>query len=115
MLQGMDLYAKANQAGVDAGNCFNPNPMIVAGGSKSYYVSEGMCGFAWVRIKPARGKFVSWLKKNGIGRSDSYGGGYVIWISGFGQSYERKLACAEAMAKVMEENGINAYAESRLD
>ena len=37
------------------------------------------CGFAWVKINPARGKFVSFLKKHNIGNTDSYYGGYMIY------------------------------------
>lgn len=36
------------------------------------------CGFAEVRIRPARGPLVSALKKRGIGSTALYGGGYVI-------------------------------------
>lgn len=36
------------------------------------------CGFAEVRIRPARGPLVTALKKRGLGRSAIYGGGYVI-------------------------------------
>ena len=33
------------------------------------------CGFAWIVIRPARGPFITWCKKNGIG-SNAYGGGW---------------------------------------
>ena len=39
---------------------------------ETYYVADGMCGFAWINIKPARGKFVKFLKDNNIGRKDSF-------------------------------------------
>lgn len=119
------ILETARQAGMNAGANHNPTP-VVFGTAKNilsneidytqptYYEEEGLCGFAWVKISPARGKFVNYLKKLGIGRR-SYQGGYDIWISEFGQSYERKSAYADAFAKVLNENGIKAYAMSRLD
>ena len=81
----------------------------------THYVSDGVCGFAWINIKPARGKFVKFLKDNNIGRKDSYYGGYTVWVSGFGQSLERKSAYAHAFAKHLDDNGLRAYAMSRMD
>jgi hypothetical protein len=74
------------------------------------------CGFAWVRIRPARGAFVNWCKANGVGEP-SITGGYRIWNpSGHPtQSMEIKLAGAEAYAQMLRDHGINAYAESRMD
>ena len=105
------IYADAHALGVKAGNECNPTPMIVGtpttplGNDIDYekdvhYVSDGPCGFAWINIKPARGKFVKFLKDNNIGRKDSYYGGYTIWVSGFGQSLDRKSAYARAFAGV---------------
>ena len=120
------IYADAHAQGVKAGNACNPTPMIVGtpttplGNDIDYekdvhYVSDGPCGFAWVNIKPARGKFVKFLKDNNIGRKDSYYGGYTIWVSGFGQSLDRKTAYAQAFAGVLKENGLTAYSMSRMD
>lgn len=74
------------------------------------------CGFAWVRIRPARGAFVNWLKANDIG-SAAYGGGYQIWNPSGNptQSMEIKLAGAQAYAEVLRRYGVEAYAESRMD
>ncbi|MBA87721.1 MAG: hypothetical protein CMB16_00440 [Euryarchaeota archaeon] len=126
MVDFNDLYVKADLAGVKAGNDALPTPMVVGSPTTPlgddidpkkpmYFVNDGVCGFAWVNIKPARGKFITWLKSMGIGRKDSYYGGYTIWVSGFGQSYERKNAYANAFAKVLNDNGIKAYAMGRLD
>jgi hypothetical protein len=38
-----------------------------------------------------------------------------IWIRRFGQSLQRKEACAYAAAEVLREGGINAHAGSRMD
>ena len=120
------VYADAHAQGVKAGNACSPTPMIVGtpttplGNDIDYekdvhYVSDGACGFAWINIKPARGGFVKFLKDNKIGRKDSYYGGYTVWVSGFGQSLDRKTAYAQAFADVLKTNGITAYAMSRMD
>ena len=120
------VYAEAHALGIAAGNACSPTPMVVGTpttplgddidySKDTYYVSDGVCGFAWVNIKPARGGFVKFLKDNKIGRKDSYYGGWTIWVSGFGQSVDRKSAYARAFAKVLGDNGITAYNMSRLD
>jgi hypothetical protein len=85
----------------------------------TYYVAGGVCGFGWVNISPARGKFVQFLKSEGIGYKDYYGGWSVsaheiATIPG-GQSYELKMAAAGAAARVFESWGISCYATGRLD
>ena len=120
------IYAEAHSAGMAAGHGCTPTPMVVGTpttplgndidySKETYYVADGMCGFAWINIKPARGKFVKFLKDNNIGRKDSYYGGYTIWVSGFGQSLDRKSAYARAFAKVLDDNGLTAYPMSRMD
>ena len=120
------IYEQAHAAGMAAGNGCTPTHMVVGQqttplvndidySKETYYVADGPCGFAWINIKPARGKFVKYLKDNNIGRKDSYYGGWTIWVSGFGQSVDRKSAYARAFAKVLGDNGITAYNMSRLD
>ena len=120
------VYAEAHAAGMAAGNGCTPPPMVVGTpttplgndidySKETYYVADGPCGFAWINIKPARGKVVKYLKDNDIGRKDSYYGGYTIWVSGFGQSMTRKENYARAFVKALEENGLKAYAMSRMD
>ena len=82
---------------------------------RQYHVEDGVCGFAWVKIRPARGKFVNWLKKNKIGKTDSFEGGYMIWISDYNQSMQKKETYACVFSKVLSDNGIRAYAMSRMD
>ena len=120
------IYTEAHALGIAAGNECSPTPMIVGTpttplgndidySKDTHYVSDGVCGFAWVNIKPARGKFVKYLKDNDIGRKDSYYGGYTVWVREFGQSLERKSAYARAFAKVLYDNGLKAYPMSRMD
>jgi hypothetical protein len=58
---------------------------------------DGVCGFAWVVVKPATSSFAKWLKKTGWA-DKAYGGGLSIWIGGYNQSMTRKEAHAAAMA-----------------
>ena len=120
------VYAEAHALGIAAGNACSPTPMVVGTpttplgndidyNKETYYVADGMCGFALINIKPARGKFVKYLKDNNIGRKDSYYGGYTVWVSHFGQSLARKESYARAFADVLTTNGIKAYAMSRMD
>ena len=113
-----ELLKLAEAAGMKAGLEVCPNPMFVKDEKtgQTYNVAEGMCGFAWVNISPARGKFVNYLKKLGKGHK-SYYGGYDYWVGSLelGQSITRKEAYANAFAKVLQEWGIKAYAMSRLD
>lgn len=119
-------FAKASAAGQAAGEAIKPRAMIVSEPSNPlasgysvpkamWHVPEGACGFAWVNVSPGNSPFANWLKKQKLARK-AYGGGVDIWISDFGQSIDRKEACAYAMAKVLkEELGVNVYASSRLD
>ena len=121
-----EIYSEAHSAGMAAGHGCTPTPMVVGTpttplgddidySKDTYYVADGMCGFAWINIKPARGKFVKFLKDNKIGRKDSYYGGYTVWVSHFGQSLARKESYARAFTNHLNENGIKAYSMSRMD
>jgi len=82
------------------------------------------CGFANVSIRPARGKFVTYLKKQGIGDS-GWNGGYRISYYDImppvhkyrhTQSMDIKEVACDAFAKVLENQyGLTAYSESRAD
>jgi len=109
------LYRKANEAGLWALQVCTPSPMNVTDGVQVWHETEGMCGFAWVNIKPARGPLVAYLKSQDIGRTDDYYGGYTVWVHEGNQSVDRKRAYAAAFAKVLRDAGLEAYAHSRLD
>lgn len=126
------IWQEAVAAGAAAYEAATPVPMyvgmamaVVGPGSSEidpskpvYYVSEGVCGFAWLTIRPARGALVQWLKAQGIGYKGSYGGWQVSSYKvggGRSQSLERALAAAQAAAGVLRSYGIEAYADSRLD
>ena len=121
-----EVYREAYAAGLKAGNEVQVTPMVVGTETspfsniidetkQTYFVEGGVCGFAWVKIRPARGKFVQFLKDKEIGSKDNYEGGYTIWCHEFGQSLTRKEAFVQAFAKVLREYGIDAYGQSRID
>ena len=120
------IYQEARAAGLAAGHATRPVPMILGYPStplgndidpnqKTYFVESGICGFAWVKIHPARGAFVKWAKENNLGRIDSDAGGFSIWVYDFGQSMQRKENYAAAFAKVLCQHGLRAHSESRMD
>ena len=119
-----EIYNEACKAGEEAGNAYNPVPMIVQTHENCFddsskvvaqdFISEGVCGFAWVLISPARGKFVTWCRKNNIGGL-AYEGGWRIGVRGFGQSMQRKEAYAEAFSNILNKYDIKSYYSSRLD
>jgi hypothetical protein len=117
------IYKEAYEAGLKAGKEVGVPKFIVGDAiglsdqidfSKKTYVLEGLCGFAWINISPARGAFVTYCKSINAGHKGYYGG-YEIWVREFGQSVDRKSAFAGAFAEVLRKYGINASAGSRLD
>lgn len=121
-----NLYERARQAGLNAAVSKKVQPMVVGTPKSifsneidetkpSYIVEGGPCGFAEVVVKPGNSRFANWLKKNNLGGRRYYGGGVSVWVSEFGQSYERKMAYAQAFAEVLREANIHASAAGRLD
>lgn len=120
------LYAKADAAGRAAVEKLEVVPMVV-GQAKgvfgndidyskpTYYVADGPCGFAWVNVKPANSKFAKFLKERLNARNDSYYGGVCLWVRDYNQSLQKKEAYAYAFARVLQEEGLKAYASSRMD
>ncbi len=119
------LLERAHLMGMDAGRRVGVTPMVVGSPStplgsdidyskKTYFVEDGVCGFAGVVIKPARGKFVSYLKSLDMGHKHYYGG-YYVPVRVFGQSLTRKEAYADAFAKVLTEDGMRCYVDSHMD
>lgn len=120
------LWARADKAGREAVAAMTPVPMLV-GSAKSLfsneldyskpveYVADGVCGFAWVMVRPGTSAFARWLKATGRAHADSYRGGVSVWVSDYNQSMQRKEAYARAMARVFADAGVRAYADSRMD
>lgn len=118
------LFAKARAAGLAAGEAMTPTPMVVrqhasplddaSPVTKSWFVSEGPCGFAWITLRPGTSPAARFAKK-ALGARKGYHGGMEIWVGEFGQSIARKEAFARAFADVLTEAGFTAYAGSRMD
>ena len=81
------------------------------------------CGFASVSIHPARGRFVSFMKKAGIG-DKGYGGGYRISYYDImpqdhqyrsTQSLDIKEVSTETFRDELRKYGMTVYADSRAD
>lgn len=110
-----NMYRVAWDEGIKAASEIVPRPMLVTDseGKPVDYVSEGPCGFAWV-VVPGNTSFAKWLAKHNLA-SKAYPKGLQIWISSYSQSYARKLAHADAMARVLKGYGVNCYVRSRLD
>ena len=115
-IENILLMNRAKKAGREAVEGMEPKPMYAYDrySQRTYTVSGGVCGFAWVNIKPARGSFVALLKRYEMGHK-SYYGGFDWWIDDYDQSMERKYAYACAVAKALREAGLNATACSRMD
>jgi hypothetical protein len=115
--QFQELYAKAKAAGLSAGLANRPVPMgvayQVAGVEQVDIIEDGACGFAWVSF-PGNIPFGRWAKQQRLA-SKHYPSGLCFWIGEHNQSMARKEAHARAMAKVLQEAGIKAYAGSRMD
>lgn len=105
------LWIKAEMAGIEAAEKLVPTPMVVA---NKWFVEGGVCGFAWVNVKPGTSSFAQWLKKEKDGYNDYYGG-VSISIHRYGQSMEKKEAHARAMAAVFSAAGFRAASLSRMD
>ena len=120
------LYNEARIAGLEAVRKCTPTPMVVGEpttlfgndvdySKKTYFVADGVCGFAWINVKPGNSPFANWLKKTDKGKSSHYEGGVTIWVSEFNQSMQKKECYAQAFADVLRKSGIRAYAMSRMD
>jgi hypothetical protein len=110
------LYNLTMQAGLEEGAAIVPAPMILqcSASGQVFHEAGGVCGFAGVVIKPARGVFVSYLKSANIGYRHYYSGWYIP-IHDHNQSYARKVAHASKMAALLCDAGVQASIDSRLD
>jgi hypothetical protein len=102
---------------------------------RDYFANGGRegplnCGFAWVNVRPATGKFINWCKKQSghAYGSKAHSGGWTFWAPGkwptaeeagvpviYEQDVDVKQAGARAFAAVLRDNGLDAHAASRLD
>jgi len=123
-MQIESIYIQAHDAGNNAVTQTTVTPMIVTQAANplddssavvnAWIVNDGVCGFANVIIKPATSKFAKFLVANQLARKH-YAGGVSMSIRDFNQSLTKKEAYAYAFAKVLNDNGITAYVDSRMD
>lgn len=114
-----DVYNEAKGAAKQAFAMATPTPMVVTGDKEDYFISEGLCGFAWVTVKlDARTQEGRALRELGATGSASRG-----WQFSFndivpeyrGQSVERMMVGCQAFANVLNSWGVEARATYRLD
>jgi hypothetical protein len=130
--QWRKIYNDADAAGKAAVAKLNVVPMIVGSPpdndplsdridptKKTYFVADGVCGFAWISINPGNSPFANYCKRIGVAKKGGAGsgmGGAYIWVSDYTQSLQKKEAYANAFAKSCRDAGINrVYASSRMD
>lgn len=126
------LWSKALAAGQKAFEDAKPTPMVVTQHAnplddnsaieQAWYVGEGVCGMAWITIRPGNSSFAHWAKKH-VGARKAYYGGLEIYepIGRSSQSYDRKTAGVGAMVEILKEGlkeldpKVRIYMGSRLD
>ena len=126
------ICAEARAAGEAAVEKLQVVPMIVGQETSlfsnkidytkpTYYVADGVCGFAWVDVYPVNkgntraGKEERKLLERFGFRKNDYEKTYQLWISAYNQSMQKKETYARAFAEVLRANGVKAYSGSRLD
>lgn len=144
------LWADVVQTATEAFDGAKPIPMIVsehlypalsdnaeteeAHGNpavKQYFVSDGVCGYAWLEIHPANCAFANFLKKKlGESLSKGYHGG--LHVSSWNimdesksvrlkqkgaaiQSLARNEDAVRAACQILRSEGIDARPRSRID
>ena len=117
---------KFNAEGIHPGEMFFNASLEAAKAVDDYVEKYGepmYCGFANVSIHPARGRFVSFMKKAGVG-DNGYRGGYRISYYDImpkdhpyshTQSMSIKEEACEAFRDELRKYGLTVYAESRAD
>lgn len=77
------------------------------------------CGFAWVKIRPARGRFIDMCKDRDLGRTDDFMGGFQIYnpSENSTQWMEAKEVGATAFVAVLKRHypEMKIRVETRID
>jgi hypothetical protein len=90
-------------------------PMIVNDGNRSYFISDGVCGFASVKIKPVNCAMAKWMKANIPYCGKAYNGGMEYPIMRYNQSMQKKEKYAMVFSGVLNKYGINSTYNSMMD
>lgn len=103
-----DSVANATNEGMRAASTATVEPigfvtgMFCPGDNTPHYIASGICGFAWVKLKGARGAMRQAFIDAGF--AEASGTGLSLWVREFGQSYDRKRAFAEAFVESLRES-----------
>ncbi|SDX41366.1 DUF6883 domain-containing protein [Paenibacillus sp. PDC88] len=105
-----EVYRLANQLGeVYLSECV-PTPVFIEGFSG--YGSEGLLGWAYINIYDLQHEFIKWLEFNRLGHV--YEDYYRIVVDRKG-CYEKSVAFAEGVCKVLRANEIDCEVIKHLD
>lgn len=118
------VWQAACNAAKAAHEAAKPTPMVVTEVDpitneprQRFFVSEGCCGYASVKVMPANAPFANWLKAHANARK-SYRGGVCSPSFSYGsQSYERSCAAADAAVRVIKQAlpDVQVYVDSWVD
>jgi len=104
-----EIYEEAQKAAADA------TQKHIEKNSGTWYP----CGFAWVKIKPSRGRFVQMCKDKKLGNTDDYQGGFLIYnpSGNSTQWMDAKEIGAYAFCEVLKKYypDANIYVRTRID
>ncbi len=110
-----DQFSVALQAAFDAAKI----------ATEEYHAAHGQhfpCGFSWVKIKPARGALIEYLREKKIGRLDDFNGGWIIYnpSNHHTQCMEAKAVGSRAFVETLTKSGVlpknsRAFTENRMD
>jgi hypothetical protein len=105
----LDVFNEAQEAAAQATQAYlDANPGV-------WYP----CGFAWVKIRPARGRFVDMCKDRDLGRTDDFEGGFVIYnpSGNHTQWMDAKEVGARAFVEVLKKHypTLKASVQTRMD
>lgn len=104
-----DLWTLANNAGAEAMEKTVPTPMFVEGFAP---IAEGERGLGFVRVPDAQRDFAHWLLAQGLAHQHP-GGDAVVCSPSSTNSLERGASWAQAFARVLMLNGMDAKVEQR--
>jgi hypothetical protein len=126
-------FQMAHVKGMEAVRGMTPTPMVVGSPSTpfgndvdpskpTYFVEGGVCGFAWVNIRPATSAVAKFAESELGWRYNDYDRAMQKWIGEFGQSMQRKEAYADAFATELSDNlkllgydKVRVSSNSRMD
>jgi len=107
-------FQMAHVKGLEAARGCTPTPMVVGTAvglsdkmdntKPMYVVPGGVCGFAWVNIRPATSAVAKFAKKELGWSYNDYDHAMQKWVSEYGQSMELKQAYAYAYAVELADN-----------